>query len=182
MTVKLWNGEADGILPPAVTNLLHQLDSLAIEWQLWRHPPTPRVEDARVVHDALRHGIHTKNLCVKTSDEDTLYLLTCRADKRVSWQAVAKNLGTKRLSFADEARVLKCLHVPVGSVTPLAVMNDAHHRVQLLMDDQVRNGERVYVHPLVNDMTLALRGEDVWRFVCHYHHEPIVLKNDEWMR
>ena len=114
--------------------------------------------------------------------QDTLYLLTCRANCRVSWQTVAKNLGTRRLSFADEARVLACLGVAVGSVTPLAVMNDTHHRVRLLLDDQVRNGGRVYVHPLVNDMTLALRGEDLWRFARHHHHEPIVLQNDEWMK
>ena len=182
MTVTAWRGEDDGILPNVVTHLLHQLNSLAIEWLLWRHPPTPRVEDASAVHDALRHGIHTKNLCVKASDEDTLYLLTCRAEKRVSWQAVARHLGTKRLSFADEDSVLKCLHVPVGSVTPLAVMNDSHNKVCLLMDEQVRNGTRVYVHPLVNDMTLALRGEDVWRFVCHYHHEPNILRDDQWMK
>lgn len=182
MTITLWNGAHDGTLPPAVTHLLHQLDSLAIEWRLWRHPPTPRVEDARVVHDALPSGIHTKNLCVTQSDAKTLYLLTCRANCRVSWQTVAKNLGTRRLSFADEARVLKCLHVPVGSVTPLAVTNDAHHQVRLLMDSQVRNGGRVYVHPLVNDMTLAVRGEDLWRFARHYHHEPNILRDDQWMK
>ena len=46
--------------------------------------------------------------------------------------------------------------VPQGSVTPFAIANPEAAHVTLLLDHNLLNADRVYVHPLTNTASLGL--------------------------
>lgn len=65
----------------------------------------------------------------------------------------------------DMERLAKHLGVSKGSVTPLAVLNDAGRAVEVLFDPDLRSAGRVGVHPNDNTATLLMRFDDLLRVV-----------------
>ena len=53
---------------------------------------------------------------------------------------------------------MKHLGLTKGSVTPLAVIQDPDHTVQVLLDESLTGMDRLGVHPLVNTATLWISG------------------------
>lgn len=48
-----------------------------------------------------------------------------------------------------------------GSVTPLGALNDAGHRVEVVIDQDIVDAGRVTVHPCDNTATILLATEDL---------------------
>ena len=56
------------------------------------------------------------------------------------------------------------------------LMNDTGNAVQLLMDEDVREGEYLGCHPCINTSSLKLRTADVLeKFLPAVHHEPVFV-------
>lgn len=170
--LKAWSSEADGSVEERVKHLFRGLDDLNIQWRAWSHKPLARVIDSAPLNDLFPEGVHTKNLFVEAEKGGKAYLLTCRASIRISWRELAICLGQKRFSFASEERLKQCLAVGFGAVTPLAVPHDRAQEVTVLLDKEVMDGRVVYIHPLVNHMTIAIGGDDLCRFLDYHHHHP----------
>lgn len=58
-----------------------------------------------------------------------------------------------------------CLQVPLGSVTPLAVVQPTAQSVVLLLDHKLKDQERILVHPLTNTSTVAIPSEGLEAFL-----------------
>ena len=55
-------------------------------------------------------------------------------------------------------------------------MNDPDDRVQLLMDEDVREGEYLGCHPCINTSSLKLRTADVLNvYLPAVHHTPVFV-------
>ena len=50
-------------------------------------------------------------------------------------------------------------------MTPLAMVTGVHHAVTLYMDSRLRRVIYLYMHPLVNDRTVAMKPADVETFL-----------------
>ena len=57
--------------------------------------------------------------------------------------------------------MLKYLDIEPGAVSIMGLMNDKDHTVQLLIDEDVLEGEFLGCHPCVNTSSLKLRTKDV---------------------
>ena len=58
----------------------------------------------------------------------------------------------------------------------MGLMNDTGNAVQLLMDEDVREGEYLGCHPCINTSSLKLRTADVLeKFLPAVHHEPVFV-------
>ena len=57
------------------------------------------------------------------------------------------------------------LQVPLGSVTPLAVVQPTAASVVLLLDHKLKDQERILVHPLTNTSTVAMSSEGLEAFL-----------------
>ena len=55
--------------------------------------------------------------------------------------------------------------VPLGSVTPLAVVQETASAVTLLLDQKLKGQDRLLVHPLTNSSTVAISSEGLERFL-----------------
>ncbi len=54
------------------------------------------------------------------------------------------------------------LDITPGSVSVLGLMNDREHRVRLLVDRDVLEGDYIGCHPCINTSSLRIRQKDMW--------------------
>ena len=118
------------------------------------HPPVFTVEEAQA-HTSHLPGGHCKNLFLKDK-RDRLYLVVCLDEQQVRINALAKRLGAARMSFGSAELLLATLGVTPGSVTPLALINDVHRRVQPILDEKILQHETLNCHPLTNEATVTI--------------------------
>jgi Ala-tRNA(Pro) deacylase len=153
--------------------LLRRLDELEIPHTTVDHPPVYTVEEARQ-HTAHLPGGHCKSLFLKDK-RDSLWLLVCLDHRRIDMNALAKAIGSPRLSFGRPELLAEVLGVTPGSVTPFALANDLEQRVQPLLDRAMLDHERLNYHPLTNEATTTIAAEDLVRFIEACGHRPRII-------
>jgi len=163
-------------LPTSPAQLLQRLEALGIQSRTIPHRPVYTVAEAKDVRDSLP-GTHTKNLFLRNKKGD-MWLVTCLEDRDVDLKTLAGALGAGRFSFGSADRLMTYLGVLPGAVTPFAVINDTGGAVTMVLDRGVLNKDPVNAHPLVNDMTTALEGKDLIRFLEAEGHAPLILDLD----
>ena len=118
-----------------------------------------------------------KNLVVRDKKAG-LFLVAVRHDAKVDMKALPGLVGASGANFrmADATLMTDKLGVAQGSVSPLAVMNDAAGEVKLVLDKTlVADDATVALHPCDNTATCAISAADLLAFVRKYAHEPILV-------
>ena len=131
------------------------------------------VEQSRSLRETIP-GAHTKNLFL-TDRDGRVALVVAKDDTRVDIKSVASRLGFGRLSFGSPELLGTMLGVTPGSVTPFALINDAHARLRVVVDEALLAFAEVNCHPLENTATTRLATEDLLRFIRACGHEPLVI-------
>ena len=163
----------DGSEPLGSLDVLARLDALGIDHETVCHPQLHTVEEARRLRGPVV-GAHVKNLFLRNK-RGTMWLVCVIADRRIDLRALGDVLGSGRLTFGSEQRLMHRLGVRPGCVTPLAVVHDREHAVHVVLDEALFAHRFVNVHPLVNDKTTRLRTEDLARFLEGEDHAPRVV-------
>lgn len=153
--------------------LFSRLDALGVAHETFAHAPVFTVEEAKR-HRPAPGGLHTKNLFVRNK-KGRMWLITLAEERAVDLRALARDLGAGNLSFASPERLRRHLGVEPGSVTPLAVMNDLAGEVTVVLDRALAESALVWCHPLTNDRTTRLSGEDLVRFLAATGHAPELI-------
>ena len=138
------------------------LDGMGISYEVEEHAPVFTIDEMRELGIK---GSVCKNLFLRDAKGRQHFLVVLPGDRQADLGALAAALGSSKLSFASEERLMKHLGLTKGSVTPLAVIQDPDHTVQVLLDESLTGMDRLGVHPLVNTATLWISGADLLRFV-----------------
>jgi Ala-tRNA(Pro) deacylase len=149
------------------------LTGLGIATEIIEHPPVHTVEQALPYWAGL-DATHTKNLFLKGQKGD-LWLLCAAADRRIDLKTVAKDVGAKRFSFANDELLFEALGVRQGAVSPFALINDKEGKVRLILDADLLKAKRLAFHPLVNTATVALNAGDLLTLLKAIDHQPEVM-------
>ena len=147
------------MIPP---ELYAYLDGMGISYEVEEHAPVFTIDEMRELGIK---GSVCKNLFLRDAKGRQHFLVVLPGDRQADLGALAAALGSSKLSFASEERLMKHLGLTKGSVTPLAVIQDPDHTVQVLLDESLTGMDRLGVHPLVNTATLWISGADLLRFV-----------------
>lgn len=161
-------------MPATADDLFARLDSLGVSHHTFEHAPVFTVEESQAVCAHIPGG-HTKNLFLKDR-KDALWLVVARESLRIDLNALAKQLAVARFSFGSSDLLMVTLGVPPGSVTPFALVNDAEHRVRVLLDERMLALDPVNFHPLRNDRTTAISPDDLLKFIRSTGHEPMIAQ------
>lgn len=154
--------------------LLALLDNLGIPHTTRDHPPVLTVEEMMAVCGDMP-GAHTKNLFLRDAKK-RFFLVTLRHDAALDLKALRPVIGARgNLSFASAEALMEKLGVVTGSVSPLAVVNDAAGEVTVCVEDAVMAADLVNVHPLTSARTTALAPDGLRRFLAHAGREPLVF-------
>ncbi len=143
--------------------LLKALDDLGLKTSTLRHDAVFRVGEGEGIKDQLP-GAHTKNLFLK-DDKGKLWLISAEQSAKINLKALPKLIGSGRLSFGSEERLVAALGVTPGSVTALALINDPEQKVEFILDKTLADAEIVNFHPLTNTATTSLRQADFRAFL-----------------
>ena len=154
-------------LPVSSDAFLKQLEEWEIPFVLHTHVPLRTVEDAKSVEAALmvpgEKAFRIKNLYLRDRKKRN-HLVTLEQDREIDLKALARDLELGNLSFGSADRLLENLGIRPGAVSPLAMVNGVENGVTFYMDTAAQEAEVIYMHPLVNDRTIAMRRADLMRW------------------
>lgn len=156
-------------------DVLELLKELKIEYSCIDHEPVYTVEEAQSLSKLVPAGF--KNLFLKDKASDRYYIAIMPEHKRADLKSMMKQLGAKRLSFANEEELYEILGLRPGSVTPFGLMNDTDNKVTVLLDEEMDTMEKVTFHPNVNTSTLILDRNDFDKYLDWTKHkvEKIII-------
>jgi Ala-tRNA(Pro) deacylase len=155
-------------------DLVALLARLGVAFDRVDHPAVFTVEESERLVPRMP-GARTKNLFLRDKKGRRHLLVVAAHDKRVDLKRLADVVDAKGLSLASDERLLSHLGVTPGSVSILALANDAARAVELFVDRDVWREDTVLAHPLVNTATLAIPRDGLARFLEHTGHAPTVV-------
>lgn len=151
-------------LPITSDALLAQLGACGVPYVLHTHVPLRTVEDAKSVETALtvpgEKAFRIKNLYLRDRKKRNL-LVTLEQDREIDLKDLGKDLGVGNLSFGSADRLMENLGIRPGAVSPLAMVNGVPNGVTFYMDRAAQEVDVIYMHPLVNDRTIAVARQDL---------------------
>jgi Ala-tRNA(Pro) deacylase len=155
--------------------VLEVLDRLGIAYVRHEHPPVFTVEDADKHWTALR-GTHCKNLFLRNKKGNRHYLVIAPTSRAVDLRRLNGILNEDRLSFGSPERLMMCLGLEPGSVSPFGLINDGPKDVRVIVDEELRNSRFLGFHPNTNTTTLDISGADFEKFLAWCGNDVRYLK------
>ena len=166
---------ATPVVPRGFDRLEAAFAALGIDPPVREHEAVFTVAESQDLRGQI-DGLHTKNLFLKDK-KGVLFLLTAPEDAAIDLKTLHTKLGAKgRVSFASAERLAEHLGVLPGSVTPLALINDAQRAVIGVLHPRVASAPLVNVHPLRNTATVTMTGEELVRLLSAEHGAPRILE------
>ena len=136
------------------------LDRLGVEYERRDHEPAMTMEDCKEV-DQLLEAVICKNLFLCNRQKTAFYLLMIPDTKVFHTKDLSAQIGSARLSFAKPEYMEEFLDITPGSVSVMGLMNDKEHRVQLLIDEDVLDGDYIGCHPCINTSSIRFKVKDL---------------------
>ncbi len=136
------------------------LDRLGVEYERIDHEPAMTMEDCKEV-DQLLEAVICKNLFLCNRQKTAFYLLMIPDTKVFHTKDLSAQIGSARLSFAKPEYMEEFLDITPGSVSVMGLMNDKEHRVQLLIDEDVLDGDYIGCHPCINTSSIRFKVKDL---------------------
>lgn len=150
------------------------LDGLGVCYQRIDHEASMTMEACAAIDAALEATI-CKNLLLCNRQCTEFYLLMLPGDKPFKTSILSKQIGSSRLSFAGAEYMEQFLDITPGSLSVLGLMNDKDHRVSLLMDRDLLDGEFIGCHPCVNTSSLRLKTADLMERIIPAMDHPVTM-------
>ena len=119
-------------------------------------------------------GAHTKNLFLKDA-KGRIWLISAKDDTVIDLKRLHTVIGSARLSFGSAELMFEVLGVTPGSVTALALINDAQGQATFVLDKALAEADQVNFHPLINTATTTLTQGDFRKFLTSLEIVPLVV-------
>ena len=145
--------------------VLNKLNELNIEYKKVEHVPVYTIEDMDNLGDVFEGAKICKNLFVRDQKGKRHFLIVLPEEKRAPLAEIATKIGSTKLSFASEERLMKYLKLTPGAVTPLAVINDENAEVEVVFDEELKTADMLGVHPCVNTATILITPANLEKYV-----------------
>lgn len=145
--------------------VINKLEELKITYKEVTHTPVYTIEEMDNLGNIFEGAKICKNLFVRDQKGKRHFLIVVPEEKRVPLAEVTTKIGSTKLSFASEERLMKYLKLTAGAVTPLAVINDEANEVEVVMDESLKNEELLGVHPCVNTATVLIKPQELERYI-----------------
>ncbi|MEA4845805.1 MAG: prolyl-tRNA synthetase associated domain-containing protein [Clostridiaceae bacterium] len=140
------------------------LNQLGIPFIQYEHPPVYTIPEIDDLHMNMQ-GEHCKNLFVRNDNGNKHYLVLVSQEKKVDLKNLAKQIGSSRLSFASEERLMKHLGLTPGAVTIFGLLNDEEKKVIVIIDESLKKSKYICVHPNVNTASVSITYDDLVKFL-----------------
>ena len=140
------------------------LDELNIPYVRYEHEAARTMEDCADIGKDIG-ACHMKNLFLVNRQGTDFYLVLMDGHKSFRTAEVSKKLGVSRLSFGTPEQLKTMLNLEPGAVTALGLLFDEKHLVTVVLDEDVLSYPYVCMHPCVSTASLAIKPDDLMRFL-----------------
>ncbi|NLL37502.1 MAG: prolyl-tRNA synthetase associated domain-containing protein [Fretibacterium sp.] len=148
----------------AQSAVLTRLEEMGVPFEIDRHEAVYTIE-AMVELGLDKRGDIVKNLFLRDAKGKRHFLVVLPGDKQADLKAIRAQLGCTALSFGSEDRLDRCLKLSKGAVSPLGVLNDSDHAVEVVLDKDLIGKKSLGVHPNDNTATLWLTYDDLKKVI-----------------
>ncbi len=145
--------------------ILNKLEELNIEYEVVEHEAVFTIEEMDALGDVFGNAKICKNLFVRDQKGKKHFLIVVPEEKRVPLSEVSEKIGSTKLSFASEERLMKYLKLKPGAVSPLAVINDEQNEVVVVLDEDLKKEELLGVHPCENTATILIKPSNIEKYI-----------------
>ena len=129
-----------------------------ITFEMYEHPEAPTIDIARQYWHA-DGSKHCKNLFFRNHKGNRHYLVVFDCEQSLAIHDLEHRLRQGKLSFASEKRMMRCLGLMPGSVSPFGLINDEGKEVHLFLDANLHNYPSLSFHPNDNTATVVITQE-----------------------
>lgn len=129
-----------------------------IGYTRYTHKPIFTIEDGREIAEYI--GVEPCKTLLLADRRHQYYMLLTIGDGKISLAELARQTGSSRLSFASPEALGTLLHATPGAVSPLGLIFDFNHIVNLCVDEALLHQEYITVHPCVNNESYVFRSAD----------------------
>ena len=141
-----------------------ELERLGIPFETYEHPPVFNTEDVDK-HWRDIPATPVKNLFLRNKKGNREYLVILGVDKRADLRQLVKIIGDDRFSFGSPERLMQTLGLTPGSVSPFGLLHEASRHVLVIIDEDLRDAERLIFHPNDNTASVTISFADLRRFL-----------------
>ena len=156
--------------------VLNKLNELNIEYKEIEHTPVYTIEDMDNLGNIFEDAKICKNLFVRDQKGKRHFLVVLPEEKRAPLADIANKIGSTKLSFTSEERLMKYLKLEPGAVTPLSVINDETNEVEVVFDEDLKKEKLLGVHPCVNTATILLTPDSLEKYVTSNNNKLKYIK------
>ncbi|MFS8036061.1 prolyl-tRNA synthetase associated domain-containing protein [Xanthobacter sp. AM11] len=161
-------------MPLTPDALIASLAANGIPATTYTHPPVHTVAQSKAMRGDIP-GAHTRNLFLRDSKKN-YFLVAIAEDRPVDLKALRAPLGARgSLSFGSPEALFEHLGVLPGSVSLLALANDAARLVTVAIDRTLMGAEAIACHPLSNTRTSVLSPDALKAFLKVTGHQALEL-------
>ena len=137
-----------------------KLNELNIKYRVVNHKAVFTMEEISKLNLEDESEV-VKNLFIRDDKKQNYYLILVKGDKRVNLKELRNTLGLRPLTFASEEDLEKYLGLKKGAVTILGILNDAEHKVKVLIDEDIKSFKEIGAHPNENTASIWLKLKDI---------------------
>ena len=138
------------------------LDEKAIPYEYYEHERTPSIDACLKMLFITEEVTICRNILLCNNRRTLHFLLLLRPLTPFRTSVVSKKLGSSRLSFAPLEMLEEKMHLTSGSVSPLGLLFDKEHQIQLAYEKDVCNTPRIAFHPCDNAATIIFDQDVFW--------------------
>lgn len=141
-----------------------KLDAMGISYETVKHGPVYTIDEMKLIEGMKIEDV-CKNLFLRDEKGKRHFLVVLDEAKSADLKSIRAQIGSTRLSFASEERLMDHMGLIRGAVTPLGVLNDCAADVEVLIDEDLRGRSHLGVHPCDNTETLWLSYADLEKII-----------------
>ena len=152
--------------------ILELLNERKISYEITEHKAIFNMEEAGQVEMPYPDA-EAKNLFLRDDKKRNWDLVTVRGDRKLDLKWFQSEFGTRRLSFASDADLMKYLYLIPGSVTPFGLLNDETSSVQFFIDSTFEH-QMIGIHPNDNTASVWMNADDLVSIIKE-HGNPVQI-------
>lgn len=140
------------------------LEEQGFAFEKMEHEAVYTMEEMEEQGITARGGV-VKNLFLRDGKGKHHFLVVVPEEKRVNLTELSAQLCASKLSFASADRLEKYLGVIQGAVSPLGILNDETHSVEVVFDKDLCHAKKLGIHPNDNTATVWLSYKDLKKII-----------------
>lgn len=143
--------------------VLQYLDDLKIEYEIVYHPAVFTTEEADKYVEGM-DGVLSKTMFMAGKKDRNFYLFIMDELKKLDIKKM-NNIIDDKLHFGKEKDLMDKMKLKPGSVSIFGLLNNSEHDINIYIDKDVINEEKITFHPNDNTATIFITIKDMLKFL-----------------